>query len=61
MKLKRIDKDWWIVDAEPYEVDGEVFDSYGPYRTRAEAYEDMRSMRMFFSNLPRGRRDDSRS
>jgi len=36
---------WHITGVQPFEVDGERFDTWGPYPTRAEAEADMRGVR----------------
>lgn len=52
MRVERRDDGWWIVDAPPYEVDGAIFTSYGPYATRAEAREDKAGLSEFFRRCP---------
>jgi len=49
-------KKWFVVDVEPYLVDGEEHTSYGPYDTRAEARDVMRGLERFDLAYSRSKR-----
>ena len=38
---------WEITDVPPFTVNGETFDSYGPYTTRADAESTIRRLEKF--------------
>lgn len=37
----------WEITVPPFTIDGETFDSYGPYPTRSAAEIDLRGLRRF--------------
>lgn len=52
MKIVRRDRAWWIDDAPPFEADGVVQTTYGPYRTEEEAADDLEGLERFFEENP---------
>jgi hypothetical protein len=52
VKIVRRDRAWWIDDAPPFEADGAVQTTYGPYRTEEEAADDLEGLERFFEENP---------
>jgi hypothetical protein len=48
MKLTKRHDGWHITGIAPYHVDGERFDTYGPYSTKSEADDDRRGLARFY-------------
>jgi len=48
MNLVKRQDGWWIEGVPPYDADGKIYTSCGPYPTRAEAESDARGLRRFY-------------
>jgi hypothetical protein len=52
VKIVRRDRAWWIEEAPPFEADGVVQTTYGPYRSEEEAADDLCGLERFFHEHP---------
>ena len=50
LTIKKRRDGWWIEGVEPFTVDGETFDTYGPYDTRAAARSDRDGVIRFYKH-----------